>query len=128
MKSLPFLFVFCLLLMPFYQVMAKESKNSLGGIEILPSPVLLDQQKVIASAKEVTSEKYPDAETVLVSEHIKTEYNADGTYFTFDDEYIKVLTEEGRRGAIEKQFAYNQFYGTFEILNVEVIKANGKII
>jgi transglutaminase-like putative cysteine protease len=128
MKSLPFLFVFCLLLMPFYQVMAKESKNSLGGIEILPSPVLLDQQKVIASAKEVTSEKYPDAETVLVSEHIKTEYNADGTYLTFDDEYIKVLTEEGRRGAIEKQFAYNQFYGTFEILNVEVIKANGKII
>lgn len=92
------------------------------------APTLLDQAKVIASAKEVSTEKYPDAETVLVSEHIKTEYQADGTYVTYDDEYVKVLTEEGRRSALEKQYSYNQFYGSFAILNVEVIKANGKII
>ncbi len=114
--------------MPVSRVLAKESSNGDGGVVSKEIPVLLDQQKIITSSKEVTSEKYPDAETVLVSEHIKTEYNADGTYLTYDDEYIKVLTEEGRRGAIEKQFSYNQFYGTFEILNVEVIKADGKVV
>lgn len=100
-----------------------------------PAPVpetsrepLLNQAEVIAAAKEVTAEKYPDAETVLVSEHVKNKYEADGSYVTLDDEYVKVLTEEGRRGAREKQLSYNVFYGGMEILAAEVIKPDGKVI
>ena len=88
---------------------------------------LLDQDDVLEDAAEITAAKYPDAESVLVGEYVRTEYQADGSYVTFDDEYVKVLTEEGRQGAREKQFSYNAFYGGMKIIAVEVIKPNGQI-
>ena len=72
---------------------------------------LLDQDDVLEDAAEITAAKYPDAKSVLVGEYVRTEYQADGSHVTFDDEYVKVLTEEGRQGAREKQFSYNAFYG-----------------
>ena len=63
---------------------------------------LLDQAKVIAEAKAVTAEKYPDADTVLVSEYQHTEFKADGSHDGLDDEYVKVLTEAGRKEARER--------------------------
>ena len=50
---------------------------------------LLDQPKVIAEAKDVTTEKYPDADTVMVSEYQRTEYKADGSFVTLDDQYVR---------------------------------------
>ena len=41
---------------------------------------LLDQAKIIAGLNEVTRDAYPDAESVLVSEHARTEYLADGGF------------------------------------------------
>ena len=93
----------------------------------VPVDGLLDQDDVMEAAAEITALKYPDAETVLVGEYVRTEYQADGSYVTFDDEYVKVLTEEGRKEALEKQFGYNAFYGGMKILAVEVIKPNGQI-
>ena len=107
---------------------AFESDKTLQTSSAAVIPPLLDRDKVIASARGITPEKYPDAETVLVSEHIVTEYQADGTFVTHDDEYIKILTEEGRRSSLEKEFFYNVFYGGCEIISAEVIKADGKIV
>ena len=88
---------------------------------------LLDQTKVIAEAKEVTTEKYPDADTVMVSEYQRTEYKADGSFVTLDDQYVKVLTEAGRKDARERAFGFDAAYGGMEILGVDVIKPNGAV-
>jgi hypothetical protein len=88
---------------------------------------LLDQTKVIAEAKDVTTEKYPDADTVLVSEYQRTEYKADGSFVTLDDQYVKVLTEAGRKDARERAFGFDAAYGGMEILGVDVIKPSGAV-
>ncbi|MEI6654394.1 MAG: DUF3857 domain-containing protein [Verrucomicrobiota bacterium] len=88
---------------------------------------LLDHGQALASAKQVTADRYPDADTVLVAEHVRSEYQADGGFVTLDEEYVKVLTEAGRKAGV-KSFAYNVFYGGMEIVAVEVIKADGGIV
>jgi transglutaminase-like putative cysteine protease len=89
---------------------------------------LLDQAKVIAEAKAVTAEKYPDADTVLVSEYQHTEFKADGSHDGLDDEYIKVLTEAGRKESRERSMGFDAAYGGLEVLAVEVIKPDGTVV
>ena len=50
-----------------------------------------------ALADDITVEKYPDADVVLVDERIETVYQADGTYVTTEEDWKKALTERGRR-------------------------------
>jgi hypothetical protein len=88
---------------------------------------LLDHGKTLASAKQVTADLYPDADTVLVAAHVRSEYQADGSYVTLDDEYVKVLTEAGRQVGV-KSFSYNVFYGGLEIVAAEVFKADGSVV
>ena len=40
-----------------------------------------------AFADDITLEKYPDADVVLVDEHIETVYQADGTYVTTEEDW-----------------------------------------
>lgn len=89
---------------------------------------LLDAKAVLTAAKAVTAEKYPDAKTVLVSKHVRTEYETNGAFTTLTEEYNKVLTEEGRREARTSGFSYNSFYGGFRLVAVQVIKPDGKVI
>lgn len=93
-----------------------------------PPDSLLDQAAVVKDARGLTAEKYPDADTILVSEHQRTQYNPDGSYVTLDDEYVKVLTEAGRKGSREQQFGFDASYGGMEVLAVEVIKPDGKVV
>ena len=58
---------------------------------------MLDQTTVIQAAKTVTSKQYPNADSVLVDEFIRVKYEADGTSETWDDEYVKVLTENAAK-------------------------------
>ncbi|MDA0577112.1 MAG: DUF3857 domain-containing protein, partial [Verrucomicrobia bacterium] len=41
---------------------------------------------------------YPDASTVLLAGIQKVRYEVDGTYTQWHEEYVKILTEEGRQG------------------------------
>ena len=75
-----------------------------------PPDSLLDQAAVVKDARGLTAVKYPDADTVLVSEHQRTQYKPDGSYVTLDDEYVKVLTEAGRKGSREQQFGFDASY------------------
>ncbi|MEI6673947.1 MAG: DUF3857 domain-containing protein, partial [Verrucomicrobiota bacterium] len=88
---------------------------------------LLDHSQTLASAKQVTADQYPDADTVLVAGHVRSEYQADGSFVTLDEEYVKVLTEAGRKAGV-KSSTYNIFYGGMEIIAVEVIKADGGVV
>ena len=40
---------------------------------------------VAFSEDDITSERYPDADTVIVDDQIETVYQADGTYVTTDE-------------------------------------------
>ena len=78
------------------------------------------------AADELTSERYPDADTVIVDDRIETVYQADGTYVTTDEEWVKALTEKGRRALSTISLDYSLRYGKGEIVLVEIIGADGK--
>ena len=79
-----------------------------------------------AFADDITVEKYPDADVVLVDERVETVYQADGTYVTTEEDWKKALTERGRRSLSSLSIDYSLRYGKGEILLVEIIDAEGK--
>jgi len=81
---------------------------------------------IVAFADDITAEKYPDADVVLVDERTETVYQQDGTYVTTDEEWKKALTERGRRSLSSLSIGYSLRYGKGEILLVEIIGADGK--
>ena len=80
-----------------------------------------------ALADDITAEKYPDADVVLVDERVETTYQADGTYVTTEEDWKKALTERGRRSLSSLSIGYSLRYGKGEILLVEIIDAEGKV-
>ena len=80
-----------------------------------------------AIADDITAEKYPDADVVLVDERVETTYQADGTYVSTEEDWKKALTERGRRSLSSLSIGYSLRYGKGEILLVEIIDADGKV-
>ena len=80
-----------------------------------------------AIADDITTEKYPDADVVLVDERVETTYQADGTYVSTEEDWKKALTERGRRTLSSLSIGYSLRYGKGEILLVEIIDAEGKV-
>lgn len=97
-----------------------------GAVEP-PHGALLDRKAVIEAAAGVTADAYPNADDVLVDEYIYCEYQADGTSSTWDDEYLKVLTEKGRRGQKTISMHYTLPYGTAEVIRLERIAPDGTV-
>ena len=89
---------------------------------------ILNRADVIKSASEVTIKKYPNSDEVLVDDYIFTRYNADGTAVTWDDTFIKILTEKGRRENKTISFYYSLPYSTVTIKLLEIIKPNGDVL
>ena len=77
------------------------------------------------SGDAVTADKYPDADTVLVSDDVKAVYQADGTYVMDEVEVAKALTERGRRALSTFSLGYSLRYGKAEVLRVEIVGADG---
>ena len=78
-------------------------------------------------ADEITVEKYPDADAVFVDERVETVYQADGTFVKTQEEWVKALTERGRRQLSTYSIDYSLRYGKGEILLVEIIDADGNV-
>ena len=89
---------------------------------------ILGSDKLLAALKEVSKEKYPNADDVLVDDYILTEYNPDGTSSTWDDTCVKVLTEKGKRDNRTLAFHYTLPYSKVSLKKLEVIKSSGKTI
>ena len=87
---------------------------------------LLDEDAVIASAAEVTPERYPDADEVLVDDLVREAYRPDGTSLSLDDEYYKILTEAGRRDHESREYGFDVAYGTCIVARAEIIKPDGR--
>jgi transglutaminase-like putative cysteine protease len=89
---------------------------------------ILDVASVRAAAETVTAERFPNADDVLVDDYIVTEYQADGTAETYDDTFVKVLTEKGKEDNKTLTRHFTLPYSTASFKLVQVIKADGRVI
>ena len=83
---------------------------------------------ILAASAAVTPEAYPDADTVLLDSVTFDRYEPDGTSVTYDDTYVKVMTEKGRRDSRTDSLHFNVVYGTNEIVAAEIIKPDGTVL
>lgn len=74
---------------------------------------------------DVTREKYPDADSVVVDTGDSYVVRADGTYVCESESWTKILTEKGRREESVIELGYNSRYGSARIVSVSVVDANG---
>ena len=58
-------------------------------------PVLIDRAQAVAAAAKVSVKDYPDADVVLIHDYEKAWYKPDGTGYTVEEVYEKILTEKG---------------------------------
>ncbi len=75
--------------------------------------------------EDVTLERFPDADAVVARHDDFTKYRPDGTYYSRDEQWVKILTEKGRREESEISLRYNKRYGTAKLEDVYVIAADG---
>ena len=88
----------------------------------------LDSKAVWQAAKGITTEKYPDADDVLLDSVTCEVYEKDGRFVTFDDTCQKILTEKGRRDNATASFYFDTFYSDVTIRIAEIIKADGRVV
>ncbi len=89
---------------------------------------ILDPLKVLESAKKVTPETYPNSDDILLDDFIWTRYQTDGTDETYDDTFIKILTEKGRRENATLTFHFTLPYTELDVPVVQIIKPDGTTI
>lgn len=80
---------------------------------------------VAGAADDVTCERFPDADAVLVDDVTRVAYNPDGTYVEESESWTKVLTEKGRREESTVTLGYSKRYGTAAIDFVRIVGTNG---
>ena len=76
-------------------------------------------------ADDITTARFPDADSVTVDEIEKVKYNPDGTYEQTAECWTKILTERGRREESSLSLDYTKRYGTAAIVYVGAIGADG---
>ncbi|MCE9614268.1 MAG: DUF3857 domain-containing protein [Lentisphaerae bacterium] len=88
---------------------------------------ILDRAQALAA--DVSTNRYRDAESVLMAGMQKIAYRADGTYTQWNEEYVKILTEEGRRGLLTLSsffvIPYQRGPEDCQIALVEIIRPDG---
>ena len=77
------------------------------------------------SMSEVTSEKFPDADSVVLDMFDYIEYNPDGTYVSESSQTTKILTEKGRREETEIEVNYNARYTRAFITSLSITSEDG---
>ena len=93
----------------------------------MPAAYRADRSAVIAAAAAATPARFPDADRVMVDDRIHVTYQPDGSEITWDDEWVKVLTEKGRRATATLTLDFTERYGDAQIFSVEIVGTNGQI-
>ncbi|MBP5672086.1 MAG: DUF3857 domain-containing protein [Victivallales bacterium] len=91
-------------------------------------PVSLDIKALLETVKDITREKYPDADDVLVDDYLHTTYQENGKSVTFDDQAFKILTEPGKNSNRTITLHFNESYGKAEVLLAEIYKPDGRVV
>lgn len=88
----------------------------------------LNREALRQAGAAITRAAFPDADDVLVDDHTRVIYQADGTSYTIGDTCIKVLTDKGTRENRVLSLGFNVHYGTAIVDLVEMIKPDGRVI
>ena len=99
--------------------------NTSGGLAVLLICAAI-ANLAFAAYDDITVERYPDADSVLVEGVEYTAYKPDGTYVAESRNTIKILTDKGRREESEISLGYSARYGTAEIVKVCVVGEDGE--
>lgn len=89
--------------------------------------VPLDRDAVVLEARAITKEAFPDADVVAVDQKSWIRYQPDGTYVEWLEQYVKVLTEKGRRNYRTLTSSFNTTYNNTRFTLVEVISQDGTV-
>ncbi|MBQ4199879.1 MAG: DUF3857 domain-containing protein [Kiritimatiellae bacterium] len=92
----------------------------------MPAAYRADPSAVVKAAAAVTPKHFPDADRAILDDRIHVAYETDGTSIAWDDEWLKVLTEKGRREASTVSLDYSERYGDAKFFLVEIIGTNGQ--
>jgi len=74
------------------------------------------------------SDRYPDANVVVVESRRQVRYNENGTYLDRSYELVRILTDAGKRGYGEQAFEYARKYDAVRIEYARVIKPDGRMV
>jgi len=118
-ERLVLLHLVCISLLLTLQAFAQDADYSKG---------ILDRSAVVNTSGLATVEIYPDADEVLLDDTMLIRYKADGTFLIWDDEFIKVLTEKGKRDNLTMSLHFNQAYEKLEVRLLEIIKKDGTAV
>jgi transglutaminase-like putative cysteine protease len=65
---------------------------------------------------------------VLVHDYEKAWYKPDGTGYTVEEVYEKILTEKGKRESCTLDLYFHKHYNKVEVLHLELIKPDGRTV
>jgi transglutaminase-like putative cysteine protease len=93
-----------------------------AALEFAPLPA---DAPILQQAAAADTNRFPNADTVIVAELVRETYQPDGTSVCIADEYVKVLTEKGRRESTVHSLYLPTAYGTAQVLRAEIIRPDG---
>lgn len=113
-----------------FSVFLPAAVGLVSAQEELPPPQEADRAVLLAEAAAVTTERYPDADAVLLYDHTEVEYREGGAYTHWNDAYVKILTEEARRnyGTLSSYYTipYQRGPEDCRIDRVEILAPSGE--
>ena len=102
-------------------------RDEAGPAAEMPAEYRASAAAVYSASESVTEKKYPDADAVTIDERIHARYEADGSSVSWDDEWVKCLTEKGRRELSSASYWFSLRYGDVTVQCVEIIDAQGNV-
>ena len=115
------------LILPFAFTAVLSAAVLADGLPPMPKELLADPAVVMRAAADVTARRFPDADIVIMEDRAHTVYEADGTDVTCNDEWVKILTEKGRRACAMLSLDVSLRYGDAAIEQVEIAGTNGVV-
>ena len=110
-----------------FSVVLALSISVAAAVPEMPVSYLAEPKAVLAVGAQTAAARYPDADCVVLDDRVHTRFEPDGSDLTWEDEWVKVLTEKGRRSLASVSLGYNERYGDAGILCVEVVGADGQV-
>ena len=102
-------------------------RDEAGPAAEMPPEYRASAAAVYSASEAVTAEKYPDADAVTIDERVHERYEADGSSVSWDDEWVKCLTEKGRRELSSASYWFSLRYGDVTVQCVEIVDAQGNV-
>src|SRR6218665_1119288 len=75
----------------------------------------------VSDSKAVTPARFPNADTVVLSQEQRVEVNADGGYIRKSTTRTKAVTEKGRRELLSYETGFNVAYGYAKATGLRII-------